>query len=138
MLIQINTISRIAKDIELRYLSNGTALAKLSLVNSKKYTSNNEQKEDTCFIDATAFGKTAEVINQYCKKGDRIFIVGELKQENWTAQDGSNRSKHSISIESIEFIEKKDSDTVKTPPPPKAVVPKQKDMIVDSDETIPF
>lgn len=108
MLAKVNGVFRISKDIELKYLPSGSAIAKVGLVNSAKYkTQTGEQKEDTCFIDGIVFGKPAEVINQYCKKGSKIFVSGDLNLEQWVAQDGSNKSKHSIKIKEFEFLDTK-------------------------------
>lgn len=96
---------RIARDIELKYLPNGNAISKIGLVASEKY----KDKEETCWIDATAFGKPAEIINQYFQKGDQIYINGKIKHETWE-KDGIKQSKHSIVIEGFDFISaKKDS-----------------------------
>lgn len=108
MLAKVNGVFRISRDIELKYLPSGSAIAKVGLVNSAKYkTQTAGQKEDTCFIDGIIFGKPAEVINQYCKKGSKIFVSGDLKLEQWVAQDGSNKSKHSIKIKEFEFLDTK-------------------------------
>lgn len=135
MLIPINAITRLSKDVELRYSPSGSAIARLSFVNSRKYkTQAGEEREDVCFIDGVAFGKTAEIINQYCKKGDRLFIQGLLKQDTWTTDEGKNMSKHSINIETIEFVEKKSDDAPKPKAEPKVI----KEIQVDDDGTIPF
>jgi len=108
MLAKLNGVFRLSRDVELRYLPSGAALAKLSLVNSSKYkTQSGEQKEESCFIDATVFGKLAEVANNYLHKGSKLYVVGELKQETWQTQDGQNRSKHSIKIDSFEMLDSK-------------------------------
>ena len=104
MLIPINVLTRLSKDVELRYSPSGAAIARLSFVNSRKYKpQSGEEREDVCFIDGVAFGKTAEIINQYCKKGDTLFIQGLLKQDTWTTDEGKNMSKHSINIEAIDL-----------------------------------
>lgn len=135
MLIPISALTRLSKDVELRYSPSGAAIARLSFVNSRKYkTQSGEDREDVCFIDGVAFGKTAEIINQYCKKGDRLFIQGLLKQDTWTTDEGKNMSKHSINIEAIEFVEKKSDDAPKAKAEPKVI----KQIQVEDDGTIPF
>ena len=109
MLPKINGIMRINSK-ELRYLPSGQAVIKLNCVSSEKYkTQGGEQKENSCWIECVSFGKQAEAINTYFNEKDRIFISGSLKQENWTAQDNTKRSKHVVTIDSFDFIEKKDS-----------------------------
>lgn len=104
-------VYRLSQDVELRYLPSGIAVAKLNLVNSSKYkTQDGTQKEDICFIEGTVFGKLAEIANQYLKKGSKIYVVAELKQETWQDQNGQNRSKHSLKIESFEMLDGKPND----------------------------
>ena len=100
-------VGRLTKDIELKYAVSGTEIAKTSIVWSEK----SGDKEETCFMDLVAFGKTATTLNNYFKKGSRVEGLFKLQQESWTANDGSNRSKHSLVLEKImEFIDKKDDN----------------------------
>ena len=108
MLSKVIGIYRIASDIEMKFLPSGSAVAKVNLVNSSKYkTQSGEQKEDTCFIYGSVFGKQAEILNTYCQKGSKIYIVGELKQDTWKDNQGQKRSVHSIKIDSFEFLDSK-------------------------------
>lgn len=114
----------LGKDVEITYTKKGTAIAKASIA-SNTYFKNAEgvRMQETMFIDTVAFGKTAEIMNQYCKKGTKVLLEGKLKLEQWTAQDGSKRSRHVMQIESIELIGAKpvDADT----PPFDADAPKE-------------
>src|SRR6056300_401911 len=108
MLSKVNGVFRLSQDVEIKYLASGSSLAKVNLVNSTKYkTQSGEQKEESCFIEGTVFGKLAEVANQYLKKGSKIYVDAELKQDTWKAQDGSNRSKHTLKINSFEMLDNK-------------------------------
>lgn len=100
----------ITRDPELSYTPSQTAIVKFGLAVNKKY----KDKEKVCFVDCTAFGATAVNINKYFKKGRPIFIEGELAFEQWTAQDGSKRSKHIITVNSFQFV---DSQKTETPEP---------------------
>ena len=77
MLPKITHIFRLTREPELRYSQSGTALCKIGLVASEKY----KDKENTLFIDATAFGNIAELINNV-QKGQRIFVTGRLQSDN--------------------------------------------------------
>ena len=61
-------------------------------------------EEEVCFVDCQMFGKRAEVINKYFKKGDPIFVEGRLKFDSWQAQDGSKRSRLRVFVENFEFV----------------------------------
>ena len=111
MLSKVIGVFRIASEIEVKYLPNGNAVAKVNLVNSSKYkTQSGEQKEDVCFINGTVFGKQAEVLNKYCRKGSKIYVVGQLKQDTWQDQQGNKRSAHNIKIDSFEFLDSKQQE----------------------------
>ena len=111
-LLQANGVIRLSSDIELRYTPSGTAIASFSVVSSNKHkTQQGEDREDTCFIQATVFGTRAEILNQYVKKGSKLFIRGELKLDTWTDQQGQKKSKHSIHIKEFEFLDCKESQS---------------------------
>ena len=104
MLLKIQGVVRLASDVEIKYTQSGSAIANFSIVSSNKYkTQSGEQKEDTCFIEATAFGRLAEICNQYLRKGSQIKIDGELKQDTWE-KDGQKRSKHTVTIREMEML----------------------------------
>ena len=102
-------IGNLTRDIELRYLPSGSAIiAKSAIATSHKYkTQSGEQKDEVCFLDFNLFGRSAEVANQYLKKGSKVLLEGRLVLESWIAQDGSNRSKHSLRVESMKMLDSK-------------------------------
>ena len=102
-------VGNLTKDIELKYLPSGSAVATSSVATSHKYKSaSGEQKDEVCFLDFTIFGKTGEIANQYLKKGSKVLLEGRLKFEQWTAQDGSNRSRHILSVDTMKMLDSKD------------------------------
>lgn len=64
-------------------------------------------KDNTDFINVVSFGKTAETIERYFKKGDRIGIEGSIRTTRYQAQDGTNRTNTSVLIDKIEFLNDK-------------------------------
>ena len=56
------------------------------------------------FIDITFFGRQAQIANQYLNKGSKVLIEGRLKYDTWQDQNGQNRSKHSVVVESMEML----------------------------------
>jgi len=153
-------LGTITKDIELRYTNTGTAIANFSIAHNKRWTdkNTNERKEKASFFDVQVFGKQAETINQYFRKGSRILIDGELDQQTWKAQDGTNRSKVVINLNGFDFIDKNERNNqpqqyqqppaayaqngapVYTEPAPQSRQPQQPNLPevdIDEDE-IPF
>lgn len=102
-------MGNITRDIEVRHLPSGNAVAQIGLaVNRKWRDPSGELKEEVTFVDCDAFGKTAENISKFFSKGKPIFLEGRLKLDTWKDKtDGSNRSKLKIVIESFEFVESK-------------------------------
>ena len=103
-------LGRLTRDIELRYTQNGLAIAKTAIATNRKYkTQSGEQKEETCFIDITLFGRAAEIANQYLSKGRQVLVEGRLVYEQWTDQTGQKRSKHSVAVDNLQMIGSRDS-----------------------------
>lgn len=102
---KVMLIGNLTRDPELRYTQSNTAVTKLGLAVNRRWKSQSgEQQEETCFVDCTAFGKTGEALNQYLKKGRPVFIEGRLKLNQWQDQQGQNRSKLEVIVESFQFI----------------------------------
>ena len=101
----------LTRDIELKYLASGSAVAKSAIATSYKYkTATGEQKEEVCFLDFTIFGMIGEVANQYLRKGSKVLLEGRLVLEQWTAQDGSARSRHILRVEEMKMLDSKQND----------------------------
>src|SRR5688572_28120071 len=99
-------VGNLTRDPELRYTPKGTAVAKLGLaVNRQWKTDTGEAREEVTFIDIDAFGRNAEVIGQYCKKGKPLMIEGRLKYDTWDdKQTNQKRSKLSVVLETFQFL----------------------------------
>jgi len=107
MFNKIILVGNLTRDIELRYAQSGTAIAKTAIATSRKFTSNGEKKEEVCFVDITFFGRSAEVANQYLRKGSKILVEGRLNFEQWSDQNGQKRSKHSVIVETMQMLDSK-------------------------------
>ncbi|DAB40273.1 MAG TPA: single-stranded DNA-binding protein [Sulfurovum sp. UBA12169] len=95
----------LTRDIEIRYTQGGSVIGSTGIAVSRKFKSQTgEQKEETTFVDLTFFGRTAEIANQYLHKGGKVLVDGRLKLDQWTAQDGTKRSKHSVIVENLQMI----------------------------------
>ena len=104
-------IGNLTRDIELKYLPSGSAIASGAIATSHKYKmQNGEQKEEVCFLDFSIFGKGGEIFNQYVRKGSKVMLEGRLVFQQWKAQDGTNRSRHALSVTEFKFLDGK-SDT---------------------------
>jgi single-strand DNA-binding protein len=100
-------MGNLTRDPELRYTPKGTAIARLGLACNRKWKSETgELKEEVTFVDVDAFGKTAETIAQYLKKGRPILIEGRLRYETWEdKQTNQKKSKLGVVLENFQFLD---------------------------------
>ncbi len=107
---RIILVGYLTRDVELRYLPSGSALAKMGMATSRRYKKQDGSNgEDVCFVDISLFGRTAEVANQYLKKGSKVLIEGRLVFESWVDQTGQKRSKHIVAADSLTMLDSKSS-----------------------------
>lgn len=105
-------LGNLTRDPELRYTANGQAVATVGLaVNRKFKTRDGEQRDETTYVDCTAWARQAEVICEYIKKGDPILIEGRLHYSTWEDKEtGGKRSKLDVTIERFQFISRGQGD----------------------------
>ena len=106
----IAIIGRIGKEIELKYLQSGSAIASFSIAVDQSYVKDGNKVEKTSWFDISAFGKTAENVTKYFNRGSRIGITGELEQQTWKTTQGDNRSKVIIKMQRFDFIDSKNDN----------------------------
>lgn len=103
---QVTLIGNLTRDVECNAVSTGDLVAKFSLAV-------NRGKDHVDFINCEAWGKLADNINQYCKKGSKVGIVGSIRVDNYD-KDGEKRTYYKINCFSIEFLSKKEDTDVKS------------------------
>ncbi len=114
-------MGNLTRDPELSYTASSTAICKFGLaVNRKWRGADGNQRDDTCFVDCTAFGKAGETLNQYMKKGNPLLVDGRLQFSKWTGKDGQNRSKLEVVVENFQFLGGGRSDGEGARPAPAA------------------
>ena len=99
-------VGNLTRDPELRYTPKGTAIAKIGLAVNRVWTNEaGEKKEDVTFVDVDVFGRTAENVGQYMRKGRPILIEGRLKLDQWDdKQTGQKKSKLGVVAETVQFL----------------------------------
>jgi single-strand DNA-binding protein len=104
---KVMLMGNLTRDPQLSYLPSQTPVVEFGMAMSRKYKKQDgSMAEDTCFVDCRLFGKRAEVVNKYFKKGEPIFVEGRLQFDQWQAQDGTKKSKLRVFVENFEFIGK--------------------------------
>ena len=104
MFNKIVLVGNLTRDIELRYTQSGAAIGSCGIAVTRKFNVNGEKREETCFIDITFFVKQVEIANQYLSKGSKLLVEGRLKFDQWSDNNGQNRSKHTVAVENMEML----------------------------------
>jgi single-strand DNA-binding protein len=99
-------VGNLTRDPELRYTPKGMAIAKIGLAVNRVWTNEaGEKKEEVTFVDVDVFGRTAENVGQYMRKGRPILIEGRLRLDQWDdKQTGQKKSKLGVVAETVQFL----------------------------------
>jgi single-strand DNA-binding protein len=99
-------LGNLTRDPQLKYLPSQTPVVEFGIAVNRKYkTQSGEDREETTFVECSAFARTAEIINQYCQKGSMLFIEGRLKYDQWEdKQGGGKRSKLSVHVDNVQLM----------------------------------
>jgi single-strand DNA-binding protein len=110
---RVTLIGNLTRDPQLKHLPSNTMVADFGLAMSRRFrTQSGEDREEVCFVDCAAFGKQAEVIGEYCRKGKPLFIEGRLKYDVWDDKAGhGKRSKLSVVVENFQFLGSRDGES---------------------------
>lgn len=129
-------IGNLTREPELRYLPAGTAICKIGMaINSKFKGKDGQMKEEVTFVDVDCFGKTAENIGKYMRKGSPILIEGRLKLDTWDdKQTNQKRSKLGVVAETVQFLGSKGERTESAPTTP----PTSADSPAPEEDDVPF
>jgi single-strand DNA-binding protein len=103
-------MGNLTREPNLAYTTNQTPVVEFGIAVNRKFRKADEsQGQEVCFVECQCYGKRAEVIAKYFKKGSAIYVQGRLKFESWD-KDGVTHSKLRVVVESFEFLDKKDGD----------------------------
>jgi len=105
---------RLTRDAELKYTATSTCICNFSIASNRSVKKGDKWEDEASFFDCVMFGKRAESINQYLKKGQQVSISGELRQERWE-KDGKQNSKVSIAVNNIQLIGGKNESPKREP-----------------------
>ena len=97
---QCNFIGRLGNDPEMRYAPSGTAVCNFSIAVGYKY----KEEESTEWVRVVAFGKLAEIVGEYVRKGKQIFVSGRMQTNVWDDKDGNKRYTTEIIANNVQFL----------------------------------
>jgi len=109
---KVMLIGRLTRDPEVRVFTNGGKVAAFGFAvnNRKKNPQSGQWEDEPVYLDVEAFnrgefGKLADRVEQYLRKGRQVFIEGHMKMDQWTGQDGQKRNKLKIVVDGFEFLD---------------------------------
>ncbi len=99
-------IGNLTRDPEVRYTPKGTAVADIGMAMNRSFSSDGgERREETTFVDVTLWGKQAEVVGEYLKKGNPLYIEGRLQMDSWEDKNtGQKRTKLKVVGDRFQFM----------------------------------
>jgi single-strand DNA-binding protein len=126
---KIILMGNLTKDLEVRYTPSNIAVGNFSLAVNTTIgkDADGKPKTETLFVDVVVFGKQAETISQYCKKGSPLFVEGRLRLRTWEDKDGNKHSKHEVVLSGFQFLNSN-----------KKEEPADVESIPVGDEDVPF
>lgn len=109
MLNKCDFIGRLGQDPEVKYGANGNAIANISIGCSEKWKNKNtgQQQERTEWVRASAFGKLAEIMGEYLRKGSLVYISGKMQTRKWQDQNGQDRYTTEIIVNDMKMLSSK-------------------------------
>ncbi len=109
---KVMLIGRLTRDPEVRTFSNGGKVAKFGFAvnNRRKNQQTGDWEDEPVFVDVEAFnrgefGKKADLVEQYLRKGQQVFLEGHLKLDSWTSQDGQKRNRLLVVVDNLQFLD---------------------------------
>lgn len=97
---KITIVGYCGRDPELKYTPQGTAVCNFSIATTEK----RKDTETTTWFRVTAFGRLAEVVNEYVQKGKQVYVEGRLRQDEYTDRDGNKRTTLDVTASEVQFL----------------------------------
>lgn len=109
-------VGNVGKDAEMRYTPSGQAVASFTVATNRTYKTHEEQVKETCWFRVTTWGKQAEVMNEYVKKGMTVLVEGILSPDKSTGgpkvfkkQDGTSGATYEVTASTVRFLSRSES-----------------------------
>ncbi len=98
-------LGNLTRDPELRYTPGGSAVCEFGIAVNRRFVSNNQERDETCFVEIVVWGKPAETCSRFLTKGSQVFIEGRLQYDQWEDRDsGTKRSRLRVVAEQVQFL----------------------------------
>ncbi len=137
-------IGNLGQEPEIRNLPSGNAVANFSIAVADDYKDKNtgQKVEQTEWVRCTAFGKLAEIIGEYVKKGSKVYVSGKMKTRKWQDKDGQDKYTTEITVNDLQMLDSRQGGQSTAPqqsaPPSQQQQPQNGGGAFDPDDDIPF
>jgi single-strand DNA-binding protein len=111
---QIQLIGNLGRDPEMNYTPDGTAVCKFSIAVSKVTGKGTDRRETTTWYNVTAWRNLAEMLSTHLKKGQQVFIQGDLNVRQYTTKDGREGTSLDVTVEKFQFVGRKEESAAST------------------------
>lgn len=110
-------IGRLGQDPEVKYLPSGEAVTNISVACGESWTdkASGQKQERTTWVPYVAFGKLAEIMGEYLRKGSKVYVSGKLRVRKWQAQDGTDRYSTEIVCDQMQMLDSKPQESGQSP-----------------------
>ena len=103
---KVYLMGNLTRDVELKSIQGGSTVARIGLAVNRNFTTQSgEKREEVCFVDCEAWGRTGETMAKYLSKGRPVFIEGRLKLDQWEDKEGNKQSKLRVVVEGFQFVD---------------------------------
>ena len=103
-------VGNLTREPEIKYLPSGTTICNFGIAINHRYKSGEENKEEVCFLNISAFAKMAENCGKYLNKGSSVLVEGRIRQRRWDTDDGKKMSVHEIVASNVQFLSPKNKE----------------------------
>ncbi len=119
MLNRAQIIGRLGQDPEVRYMPSGEAVCNFSVATTEKWKdkASGDTKEETTWHRITSFGRQAEIVGEYLRKGSLVFIEGKMTQRAYTDKNGAEKISHEVRMQEMKMLGGRDGDQQQRPAP---------------------
>lgn len=139
-------LGSLGKDPEIRYTASGAAVANIRIATNEQWKDKDsgEQQERTEWHRVVFFGRLAEIVGEYLRKGAQVYVEGRIQTQKWQDKEGQDRYTTEIVANEMQMLGSKGGATANNPdqsPPPATTPPEatpHKDPVDDFDDDIPF
>ena len=103
-------VGNLGRDPEMRYTPSGQAVTTLNIATNRTWTQDGEQRKETVWFRVTVWGRQAETVNEYLRKGRQVLIEGRLNPDEngnprvWTGNDGQARASFEVTAQTVRFL----------------------------------